>query len=213
MIARDPKTGLWHRPDTTDLDAVADVRRYLRHLPVGPHDRVMDIGAHIGSFTVPAAATGAMVVAYEPEPENHTMLERNVADAGLVQVVDAAVVADHREWTTLYTTGTHNTLLHSVRPVRGRLGIPVRCVNFQAEMERVRPTYIKIDAEGVEHDLDLRVMSCVKKIAIEFDLGKSGQRNTASQQCGVLRDQGFEAVFSQRLDTKTWNAVWLWRRP
>lgn len=46
----------------------------------GPLDVVVDIGAHVGTFTLIAAKRGAgLVVACEPDPENHARLTNNVA--------------------------------------------------------------------------------------------------------------------------------------
>src|SRR5258707_906552 len=44
---------------------------------VGPGDVVIDIGAHIGCFTVWAARQGARVFSFEPLPENFDALKRN----------------------------------------------------------------------------------------------------------------------------------------
>lgn len=58
--------------------------------------RFVDVGANIGSICVPAAARGwaAEVVAIEPDPWNHSLLQMNVTLNGLdsrVRVVHAAV--------------------------------------------------------------------------------------------------------------------------
>lgn len=63
--------------------------RRLVHEVLRPGDAVVDVGAHIGWFTLLAAAsvgpTGA-VRSFEPFPSSFALLERNVRDDGLAQV-------------------------------------------------------------------------------------------------------------------------------
>lgn len=47
-------------------------------LMVDPNDVVVDIGAHIGSFSIYAASKGAAVIAYEPTTINFTLLKDNI---------------------------------------------------------------------------------------------------------------------------------------
>ena len=37
-----------------------------------------DVGAHIGSYALPAARAGARVIAFEPDPENASRLRAHV---------------------------------------------------------------------------------------------------------------------------------------
>ena len=68
--------------------------RPLQRLLLGyvqPGTTVLDIGASLGLWTVPLAkaarAVGARVWAFEPHPQNHPWLERNVALNGLEDTV------------------------------------------------------------------------------------------------------------------------------
>lgn len=45
---------------------------------IGEDSVVIDVGAHIGAFSVLAAARGARVVALEPVQENFQLLEENL---------------------------------------------------------------------------------------------------------------------------------------
>src|SRR5262249_54020392 len=64
--------------------------RNLGGLPV----TVVDVGAHIGAFSLLAAAAwpGARVLACEADPENCALLRENLAGRANVEVVAAAVV-------------------------------------------------------------------------------------------------------------------------
>src|SRR5689334_4707216 len=55
---------------------------------------VLDVGAHIGGFAVEAAGRGAVVWAFEPDPENFAIAEENTAEfreAGRIRLMRAAV--------------------------------------------------------------------------------------------------------------------------
>ena len=66
-----------------------------------PRDVIIDVGANIGTSTVPfARETGCRVLAIEPVPDVFEVLRRNVADNGLepqVTCVQAAISADGRD--------------------------------------------------------------------------------------------------------------------
>ena len=85
------------RPSTDDRDIVGEVlngeyyRRALSSL--GPGSAVIDVGAHIGTFTVASGARGARVLALEPIPANYQLLCANVAANDLGSTVEALQVA------------------------------------------------------------------------------------------------------------------------
>lgn len=77
------------RPRTNDLDLLSTKHEPLtkQWFQVGPDDVVVDVGAHIGRYALPAAKKGAKVIAVEPEPSNFLLLQKNVILNGLSNVV------------------------------------------------------------------------------------------------------------------------------
>jgi FkbM family methyltransferase len=75
-------------------------------LSIGEHDVIVDIGAHIGVFTVFAASiTHKTVYAFEPSPNNFASLEQNVQASHLTNVIaQHCAVSD--------TIGSTQLLLH-----------------------------------------------------------------------------------------------------
>ena len=72
---------LYCRP--ADIGAVSETcitedYQKIPGLALGHGQTVFDIGAHIGSFSIYAAAKGCRVYAFEPEPENYRRLVRNI---------------------------------------------------------------------------------------------------------------------------------------
>jgi Met-10+ like-protein len=104
--------------DRHELDLVID------HL-AGFGDFV-DVGAHIGYYTVGAArTTSGRVLALEPNPDARAQLERNVALNGLENVI--------------------------VRPAA--VEVDVSTVDREVEAARLEPRVVKIDVEGGELDV------------------------------------------------------------
>jgi len=79
----DPTTRLKMRVNTFDRQATYEVWRLKeyenKHFTIGLSDVVIDIGAHIGAFSVWAArqATRGRIFAFEPNEENYGLLEEN----------------------------------------------------------------------------------------------------------------------------------------
>ena len=62
----------------------ADLLRLMLAL-VRPGQTVLDLGAHIGTFTLTAAAAGCRVLAIEASPRNARLLEASIAHNGFGQ--------------------------------------------------------------------------------------------------------------------------------
>lgn len=69
-----------YRGDSVDRGVIKDI--YERNCYGLPEDMtgkvVIDVGAHIGAFSILAGSRGARVFAYEPERENHELLVDNI---------------------------------------------------------------------------------------------------------------------------------------
>jgi len=112
-----------------------------------PASVVWDVGAHVGYYTIIAAARGARVHAFEPWPPNSTHLERHVALNGFSDRVTIHRVA-------AAGASGDGSLTPCACSSAGRLsprGVPVqdRRARFAAARH---PSLIKIDVEGGEVD-------------------------------------------------------------
>ncbi|HET6764933.1 MAG TPA: FkbM family methyltransferase [Longimicrobiaceae bacterium] len=122
---------------------------FRRH--VQPGARVLDVGAHVGYYTlvssVLAGPTGK-VWAFEPNPTNHAFLRRHVQinGRGNVTVVQAAV--SDRPGTARFDFGTGSGTGHLAED--GAIEVrTLRLDDFCAE-QGADPTAVKIDVEGAE---------------------------------------------------------------
>lgn len=149
-------------PDEAVLDEVLihDVYR-LRHDDVRAEIAgrvVVDVGAHIGTFTVAALDAGAAhVVAIEPNPQTRVLLATNVAPfAGQVTIVPAAV-GNPRAMVRAVTRGESATA-HVVAAEPGQnLYVPVLDFGTVVSVAREwipageRIALMKVDCEGAEY--------------------------------------------------------------
>jgi len=139
-----------HATNSTERFTPWEVDAYLRLLQLAPSDRVLDIGANVGIFALPASRRCAWVTAYEPDADNTALLTWNVRrnGRGNVDVQQAAIVGDARPSVLLARPGT--TTRHTVLPVAGERGSPVPAVNINTAMDVSRANIVKLDAEGAE---------------------------------------------------------------
>lgn len=118
---------------------------------------VIDIGAHIGAFTVYAAkrATKGAVYAYEPHPENFAILQENIHLNGLSNVHAYQVgVLDARKDSELYVDGSNNAG-HSLYN-QAETALTIQCVSLASVFDDNNLEFcdlLKIDCEGAEYDI------------------------------------------------------------
>jgi FkbM family methyltransferase len=112
---------------------------------------VLDIGAHVGYYTLLASALvgpNGRVVAFEPNPENHGFLRRHMRlnDVTNVTMEDVAVSDSTGTASFAFGTGSGTGRLaeHGVLEVR-----TVRLDEYCRE-QGVEPDVLKIDVEGAE---------------------------------------------------------------
>lgn len=122
-----------------------------------PTDSVVDIGAHIGCATLLCMMRGAgKVLAFEPDPDNFALLERNVAGQLGITAVHAAVWQEGFVTYSGYPGG--NTACGSCMPdvtVGGKNDeLPVPTVTLDHILAQMQPQrrlrLLKIDCEGGE---------------------------------------------------------------
>ncbi|MBZ4318410.1 FkbM family methyltransferase [Streptomyces huiliensis] len=147
-----------HRRGFVDYDLTAFLLSHLR-----PGATVFDVGAHIGYYTVLAAALtgrGGTVLAFEPTPSTLTVLRRNAGRFPQARVVPAAVWS-RRDELVLHDHGlgysAYNSAFEARLPDVVRARIPSEpftaatvVLDDYVRAEGVVPDFVKIDAESAE---------------------------------------------------------------
>lgn len=128
----------------------------------GPLDVVVDIGAHVGTFALPAAEKGAIVYAVEPSPINFAMLLENIDRNGFsdkVHPINLAVARTGFEKRILRFcagagSGQRSLAFSEAYPKES----VVMTVSLKDLLKSVFDThgridYVKVDIEGAEWEL------------------------------------------------------------
>lgn len=132
-----------------------------------PGDLAIDCGANVGEITLQLAATGADVVAFEPDPVAYAVLAERVADLPNVTLLHKAVgvsagtarLSRSESFSDDPVAATvSSTILTGARDSGAADGIDVEVIDLAAYLqERLaqddRLALLKLDVEGVELDL------------------------------------------------------------
>ena len=128
-----------------------------KHLQVSDGGTFVDVGAHVGKYTVQVAKhhPESMVIALEPNPENFRALEKNVKENRLSNVKLYNLAAWNRKCILKLYTGDKGGH-HSVKREFGRGYDIVQATTLDdivrdAGVERV--DVVKVDVEGAEAEV------------------------------------------------------------
>jgi len=117
---------------------------------------VLDLGANIGYYTLLAARlTGdsGRVLAFEPDPENHRLLLKNIEANRYRNVVpDPRAVSDVGGKARLFLNETNRGDHRLVDPGDGRKSVPIVTVDLDSVLKevQVRRAFVKMDIQGSE---------------------------------------------------------------
>jgi FkbM family methyltransferase len=170
--------------------------------PVGvrPGMVVIDIGAHIGGFTVWAARKGARVLAFEPFPANYGRLERNLQRNRLAEVEPSPVaVTGRRERREMFVPRERgHSGRYSLHPGRGADTFPVDCRSLGEILDEHRiesVDVLKLDCQGSEYEIlygaGADVLARVDVIAVECERFDTPPEWSLSALRAYLEECGF----------------------
>jgi FkbM family methyltransferase len=169
------------RPNTDDLMIVKSnfvTKHYFRDfVPILRESIVVDVGAHIGCFSIMAAKNAHRVLAFEPEPNNCHMLRKNIELNHLtnISVFNMAVMGSSGyQDMVIYddgSTGTHS--LYHKRDTGIRVK-QIQTISLETIIEKEglpKIDFLKLDCEGAEYDIfrtmNLETASKIMSIAME----------------------------------------------
>jgi FkbM family methyltransferase len=120
----------------------------------------LDIGAHIGYYSMYLQPLVRKVYAFEPDPRNLPDLRRNAASVSNIEVVALAVSSQCG--TAQFYIGGDSTL-STLEAIEGRT-VEVQTTSiddFIASRPGIKPTLLKVDAEGHDFEVLLGMRSTV----------------------------------------------------
>jgi FkbM family methyltransferase len=143
-------------------------------------DIVVDLGAHIGVFTIFASKRGAFVYSFEPMPENFRLLKENIRLNRLNNKVKAfqLAISSKKGFSSLYIWDLG---LSSLNFQSGK-SLTVETVRLEDILDLIesdRIDFLKVDVEGAEWNIfkvAKRSLTKIKKIAMECHSAKNALR-------------------------------------
>ena len=137
---------------------------------IKPNDVVLDVGAHIGYFTLLFAklvGSEGKVFSFEPEPKNFELLTKNIEINNYENVItESKIVSDKNKTCTLYTFETSSGANRIYKPNENINVKPIEVDSISLDeyfknsefLKRIK--FVKIDVEGAE----LLVLKSMKSI-------------------------------------------------
>jgi FkbM family methyltransferase len=174
-------------------------------------DVVLDVGAHVGVFTLMASRRARRVVAIEPHPFNYKLLLKNITFNKLVNVTPVNVaLSNYCGSAKLYIaeqSGSHSIEEKVVDRYKVKHGFDVdKYVEVRVEtlddlvdelgLDEV--TFIKVDAEGSELNVLKGAERTLKENDAFLSIAAYHVPNELHEISNFLRDIGYE-VFIRRL--------------
>jgi FkbM family methyltransferase len=213
------KRDLYLRPETFDDSVAAEVSGY-KLLQPSDGGTLLDIGGNIGAVARWWMKKGGdKVVSVEPEPENATLLRKNLEEFGDRAVVyeAAAVNRNAPKSLNLFLNNGINKGAHTIRETRGRNTIEVQTVPLFDLIEEHNPNAVKIDIEGGEFQLLDEILSLppqVTRFAIEYHLNPKGHREMGKDLDAQLQDpsRGWTPVRGSALTSSAWFVMRVYHR-
>lgn len=157
MVLPDPARDRFIGPALSAAGVFEPVQTELLLHLVRPGDVALDLGAHVGYFTLLLArlvGPGGCVYAFEPDPDNFALLRHNVAANGYQNVVACPLAVsdrcgDARLFLSPDNTGDHQ--LYASAGGRGSVGVQAVTLDRYFEKYPGRVDVIKMDVQGCEH--------------------------------------------------------------
>jgi FkbM family methyltransferase len=162
--------------------------------PLNKKDVVVDIGAHMGFFTVPISSQVKQVIAFEPAAANFKLLQTNLFKNQVTNVHAFPYAVGEEDGVKDFYVGRstmgHSILFHSNRKNVG----PVSVVSL-GTICKYKPTVLKIDCEGGEYliltQANLPYLSNIRLIVVELHQTHKYDPNIVIK---VLRRAGFKTI-------------------
>ena len=233
LAARKPHIQIVHRPGTQDEVIFREVLvQNCYRLPekFPPRQIIIDIGAHIGIFSVACLLRGAQEVwCWEPDPDNFTHLQTNLGSFIGAKLHNAAVWRSDQPGAMTfsgYSEGMNacGTCLPNFAVNGVRRNLPVATVSLDDVIRAAslrgnrRIALLKIDCEGAEYPalytcsaldlVDRIVGECHELDGIAKVMTVPGfQKYDMQEMADFLEEEGFD-VTTQRQDNHKLSLFW-----
>lgn len=195
------------RNHTCDRGIIDEIFVHKIYSPAGfeikEDDIVLDVGAHVGIFSIYASAQAAkgQVYAFEPFPESFDMFEENI-ELNCRENIRAIPAALSGETGIKNLYLSKDSVCHSLNGGEGRKKIEVKAdtlSEFMAVEKLEKIDYLKMDCEGGEYDIFFKapdsVFAKISKIGMEYH--NLNAENNVDKLKAFLESKGFTVTIGQ----------------
>jgi FkbM family methyltransferase len=170
-------------------------------------DLIIDIGAHVGIFTLKVAKRGRMILAFEPHPVNYLIFSKNVKYNMLNNVIPLRLALSDGPGVTYLYEGRFSGSA-SIKPLLGRhaTSIKVQVDTLDNVVSKLYPNlniteisvFIKLDAEVSEVEIlrgSSKLLTTAKRIKISC--ASYHYPDEVIQVYNFLKKMGFKILVSK----------------
>jgi len=199
------------RPRSEDKSLIREVVLNREYAPegfeIGSHDTVVDIGAHIGTFTITSArsAREGIVYAFEPVEANYELLLRNIELNRLRNVVPTKMAVAKDTGKKEMFVQEDATTGHSFHYRSNRNPVIVDTTSLEDFVDRTgikKIDLLKMDCEGAEYDIltncPERIFSIIQRIGMEYHFCED--KKDPQVLIDILEDNRFKVTMSSPKD-------------
>lgn len=193
-----------NRNDTAILEAMIagnyepeETTKYKSIIHKG--DVVLDIGANIGYFTLlfaRAVGSSGLVYAFEPDPTNFKLLQKNIETNGYANVkAFNYAVSDSIRKGFLYLNDYNAGDGRIFGSENDRKAVPIEIISLDEKFPELRPNFVKIDTQGAEIGILKGMKNIIKFVPVlsieywPYGLNKTG--SAGQDLCDLLTKYGF----------------------
>jgi len=198
--------GIKYKTRSGEVDSLLIADIWIRKMYTPPdfrirkHDIVVDIGAHIGIFSLFAAAQakGGRIYSYEPDPENFDLLQQNIKINSTENIALFRLgLSGKKEIRQLFLSSQRKTE-HSIY-IEAENSVDIRCVTLKDVFDENRLGEIdllKMDCEGAEYEVLFNTpqnyLRRIRKISLEYHDGVMGHNHQELKY--FLESRGFDTT-------------------
>ena len=148
---------LYNRPDH-------NIEVLVSMLKLKPDSVIYDIGAYIGTFSIPMALEGMNVYAFEGFPDNFERIKKNCKPYNNIKLFDVAVNNESKTIQTKFNDCT--SLSPEIRTIKY-----VKLDDYIKEGNIPLPDFVKMDIEGMETVALLEMNNLLKNVRPIWQIG------------------------------------------
>ena len=174
------------RVNSSDLIAVWETWKgeFYNKIQIKDSDIIVDIGAHIGSYSIYASkkATNGKIYAFEASAENYEILKDNINSNNCSNITAKNYAVSSKSGKINFYT-SYNKGMGSIIPGNGKKE-EIKSITLSQILKGNKLNKIdilKIDAEGAEFDILLssesQILNRLKNIILEYHEFKKSNRN------------------------------------